>query len=387
MSSAADSQAFEMSLRDQLIAAQNNHAPPQPQQPHQQHASPTNSYPAHQSHQPPPHHHHDPVMAIQPYGMTHDSPDLGHPHTDPADANAQGPAAGKKGRAQRELSNTKRAAQNRAAQRAFRLRKEQHINKLEEDLKQYLIMEENFKTLQHENLALRNYISLLQSKMTEQNIDFPPAPEQAPMRSASLSDGQPLQPEQEPIYHSVPDQQPAQHESHTHQHEQHRYPDPSPPQSHGPPSNVYPPSTHDQHHHQHETSVINQPTHQEPANDHLPSAAISQLQAAAAQAGTMDHSRSPPQMQHDHHQSHPQDLQYVRANLIRLLTRHNAFGDSPDGFFDLTDLTQKPEFLKISDNFDELFGESSSSEDCAIGLPSGALAIHDQCLSLADWAL
>ncbi|KAH0027647.1 hypothetical protein KCU78_g3890, partial [Aureobasidium melanogenum] len=313
MSSAADSQAFEMSLRDQLIAAQNNHAPPQPQQPHQ-HAAPT-TYTAHQSHQPPPHHHHDPVMAIQPYGMTHDSPDLGHPHTDPAaDANAQGPAAGKKGRAQRELSNTKRAAQNRAAQRAFRLRKEQHINKLEEDLKQYLVMEENYKTLQHENLALRNYISLLQSKCSDQNIDFPPAPEQGPMRSASLSDNQPSHQEQGPIYHSAPDQQPAQHDQHPH-HEQHRYPDPSPTQSHGAPSSVYPQPTHDQHqHHQHEQPPNAQPAHQGPANDSLPAAAISQLQAAAAQAGTMDRPRSPPQTQHDHQQSHPQDPQYVRAS-------------------------------------------------------------------------
>lgn len=304
-----------LGLRDQLIAAQNNHAPPQPQQPHQ-HVAPTNSYAAHQPHQPPPHHHHDPVMAIQPYGMTHESPDLGHPHADPADPNAQGPAAGKKGRAQRELSNTKRAAQNRAAQRAFRLRKEQHINKLEEDLKQYVIMEENFKTLQHENLALRNYISLLQSKMTDQNLDFPPAPEQGPMRSASISDNQPLHQhqEQEPIYHPVPDQQPAQHDQHPQHHEQHRYPDPSPPQSHGAPSNVYPPTTHEQHHHQPEPPTTAQPAQQEPTNDHLPAAAISQLQAAAAQAGSMDRPRSPPQTQHDHQQSHPQGPQYVRAS-------------------------------------------------------------------------
>ncbi|KAG9687664.1 hypothetical protein KCU95_g10830, partial [Aureobasidium melanogenum] len=314
MSSAADSQAFEMSLRDQLIAAQNNHAPPQPQQPHQ-HAAPT-TYAAHPSHPPPPHHQHDPVMAIQPYAMTHDSPDLGHPHSDPAaDANAQGPAAGKKGRAQRELSNTKRAAQNRAAQRAFRLRKEQHINKLEEDLKQYLVMEENYKTLEHENLALRNYISLLQSKLSDQNIDFPPAPEQASMRSASISDNQSSHQEQGPIYHPVPNQQPAQHDHHPH-HEQHRYPDPSPAQSHGGPSNVYPQSTHDQHHqHQHEPPTNAQPVPQDHANDSLPAAAISQLQAAAAQAGTMDRPRSPPQTQHDQHQqSHPQDPQYVRAS-------------------------------------------------------------------------
>ncbi|KAH0389503.1 hypothetical protein KCU89_g16606, partial [Aureobasidium melanogenum] len=228
------------------------------------------------------------------------------------------------------LSNTKRAAQNRAAQRAFRLRKEQHINKLEEDLKHYLVMEENYKTLQHENLALRNYVSLLQSKCSDQNIDFPPAPEQGPLRTASLSDNQPSHQDQGPIYHSVPDQQPAQHDQHPH-HEQHRYPDPSPTQSLGAPSNVYPQPTHDQHqhhhHHQHEQPSNAQTAHQGPVNDSLPAAAISQLQAAAAQAGTMDRPRSPPQTQHDHHQSHPQDPQYVRAS--EYPTHKRARLDSP----------------------------------------------------------
>ncbi|CAD0098817.1 unnamed protein product, partial [Aureobasidium mustum] len=356
-------------MRDQLIAAQNNHALPQPQQP-QHHAQPTNSYPAHQSHQQPQHHHHhDPVMAIQPYGMTHDSPDLSHPHADPADANAQGPAAGKKGRAQRELSNTKRAAQNRAAQRAFRLRKEQHINKLEDDLKQYLVMEENFKTLQHENLALRNYISLLQSKMTDQNIEFPPAPEQGPMRSASISDNQPLHQhqEQEPVYQPVPDQQPAQHDQH----------------SHGPSPNVYPQSTPDQHHHQHEPPANAQPTHHEPP--------ISSRPLPLKQVVSIVH------VLHLKHSMiiisnlilrtlntcAPVSILLTNVlDLIHLHIRRNAFGDSPDGFVDLTHLNQKSE---SSINFDELFGEDVPDEGCGIGLPSGALAINDQCESLANW--
>jgi len=254
-------------------------------------------------------------MAIQPYGMTHESPDLTIPHADPANpAITQGPATGKKGRAQRELSNTKRAAQNRAAQRAFRLRKEQHINKLEDDVKRYQIMEDNCKTLQHENLALRNYITLLQSKMTDKNISYPPVPDQAPLRSISLSapDHHQDHQDQDTAYHSVPDQQPVQHHP---QHDQHRYPDPSSPQSHAASSNVYPQPTHDQHHHQHELVTSATSTHQETASDSLPAAAISQLQAAAAQAGNMDRPHSISPTHHDQHQQPPpQDTQYVRAS-------------------------------------------------------------------------
>ncbi|KAI4727529.1 hypothetical protein E4T49_04682 [Aureobasidium sp. EXF-10728] len=391
MSSAADSQAFEMSLRDQLIAAQNNHAPPQPQQPHQ-HAQPTNSYNAHQSHQQSIHHHHNPAMAIQPYGMTHESPDLSLPHTDPADPNTQGAAAGKKGRAQRELSNTKRAAQNRAAQRAFRLRKEQHINKLEDDLKQYLVMEENFKTLQRENGALRDYITLLQSKMTEKNISFPPTPDQGPMRAASLSapDNQPIHQDHDPVYHPAPVQQPAHHDQHDH-HEQHRYPDPSPSQSHAAPSNVYPPPSHDQQHHQHDPAIHTQPAPQDAASDSLPAAAISQLQAAAAQAGSMNRPPSPPPTHHgQHRQPHPQDPQYVRASEYPAHKRLRL--DSPPhqtrGFIDFTEIGKQSEF---SDNFDELFDDKVAPavliKDGGIDLASGALVINHQCDSLADWAL
>jgi len=252
-------------------------------------------------------------MAIQPYGMTHESPDLTIPHTDPVnDANTQGPATGKKGRAQRELSNTKRAAQNRAAQRAFRLRKEQHIHKLEDDVKRYQIMEDNCKTLQYDNLALRNYITLLHDKMTDKNITFPPVPDQSPLRSLSVStpDNQHDHQEQDTAHHSVPGQQPAQQ----HQHDQHRYPDPSP-QSHPASSNAYPQVTHNQQHDQQVLAANAQSTHQDPANDSLPAAAISQLQAAAVQAGSMHrpYSTSPAHTAQQQ-QSHSQDPQYVRAS-------------------------------------------------------------------------
>ncbi|KAI5246726.1 hypothetical protein E4T42_06222 [Aureobasidium subglaciale] len=320
MSSAADSQAFEMSLRDQLIAAQNNHAPlPQPHQP------PANAYGAHHPQQSSPQHHHEQVMAIQSYGMPHQASDLGHPHADPSDPTAQGGAAGKKGRAQRELSNTKRAAQNRAAQRAFRMRKEQHINKLEDDLKRYLVMEDNYKALQHETFALRDYIAELQTRMTEKNITFPPAPSRAQMRTASLSapDSHISQDDSEHVYHHAdehhdqldPHDQQSQHD----QRGQHHYADVSPPQSHAASPNAYPmptfTATNHQPHHQHAPATSSEHVHHDPVNDPLPAAAISQLQAAAAQAGDMEPSHTAPPTLHDQQQqAHPQDPQYVRAS-------------------------------------------------------------------------
>ncbi|UZP45493.1 hypothetical protein NXS19_013305 [Fusarium pseudograminearum] len=51
-------------------------------------------------------------------------------------------------KAKRELSQSKRAAQNRAAQRAFRQRKEGYIKKLEQQVREYMDMEQSFKSLQ-----------------------------------------------------------------------------------------------------------------------------------------------------------------------------------------------------------------------------------------------
>jgi len=76
----------------------------------------------------------------------------------------------------RELSTSKRAAQNRAAQRAFRQRKEGYIKKLEEQVKEFQNMESNYKLLQNENYQLREYILNLQSRLLENQSDFPPAP-------------------------------------------------------------------------------------------------------------------------------------------------------------------------------------------------------------------
>ncbi|KAL8729966.1 MAG: hypothetical protein Q9166_004411 [cf. Caloplaca sp. 2 TL-2023] len=81
---------------------------------------------------------------------------------------------GKKGK--RELSTSKRAAQNRAAQRAFRQRKEGHIKQLETQVKDYNTLSESYKTLQAENYALRDYIISLQSRLIESHGEYPQPP-------------------------------------------------------------------------------------------------------------------------------------------------------------------------------------------------------------------
>ncbi|KAG9230536.1 putative transcription factor kapC [Amylocarpus encephaloides] len=84
-------------------------------------------------------------------------------------------ADGRKG-GKRELSQSKRAAQNRAAQRAFRQRKEGYIKKLEEQVREMHALEENFKAIQSENYSLREYIIHLQSRLIESQGEYPQPP-------------------------------------------------------------------------------------------------------------------------------------------------------------------------------------------------------------------
>ncbi|KAL3463566.1 hypothetical protein BJX64DRAFT_116633 [Aspergillus heterothallicus] len=76
----------------------------------------------------------------------------------------------------RPLSTSKRAAQNRAAQRAFRQRKESYIRKLEEQVKEYEVMSQEFKALQGENYQLREYIINLQSRLLDSQGEVPELP-------------------------------------------------------------------------------------------------------------------------------------------------------------------------------------------------------------------
>ncbi|KAJ8107295.1 hypothetical protein OPT61_g8967 [Boeremia exigua] len=138
---------IEMSLREHLLAAgagQSSAPAPIQQQPHtvgpQQHI--------------------DPAIAGSQHYMS---------QADPSDD-----AEGRKGR--RELSTSKRAAQNRAAQRAFRQRKEEYIKQLKDQVKEFEHLCELYKNLQTENYQLRDYIINLQSRLLETQGEVPPAP-------------------------------------------------------------------------------------------------------------------------------------------------------------------------------------------------------------------
>ncbi|KKK18220.1 transcription factor kapC [Aspergillus ochraceoroseus] len=76
----------------------------------------------------------------------------------------------------RPLSTSKRAAQNRAAQRAFRQRKESYIRKLEEQVKEFDAMSQESKALQAENYQLREYIINLQSRLLDSQGEVPELP-------------------------------------------------------------------------------------------------------------------------------------------------------------------------------------------------------------------
>ncbi|KAI0380041.1 hypothetical protein F5Y04DRAFT_104850 [Hypomontagnella monticulosa] len=79
-------------------------------------------------------------------------------------------------KAKRELSQSKRAAQNRAAQRAFRQRKEHYIKKLEQQVRDYGEMEHSFKAVQNDNYALREYVIQLQSRLLDLQVELPQPP-------------------------------------------------------------------------------------------------------------------------------------------------------------------------------------------------------------------
>ncbi|KAK3294888.1 uncharacterized protein B0H64DRAFT_443922 [Chaetomium fimeti] len=79
-------------------------------------------------------------------------------------------------KAKRELSQSKRAAQNRAAQRAFRQRKEGYIKKLEQQVREYGEMESTFKSIQAENYTLRDYVLRLQSRLLDAQGEYPQPP-------------------------------------------------------------------------------------------------------------------------------------------------------------------------------------------------------------------
>ncbi|RAL60278.1 hypothetical protein DID88_000058 [Monilinia fructigena] len=88
-------------------------------------------------------------------------------------------ADGRKG-GKRELSQSKRAAQNRAAQRAFRQRKEGYIKKLEEQVRDFHALEDNYKAIHAENYSLRDHST---SHPHPQHPQHPQPPQQRQMES------------------------------------------------------------------------------------------------------------------------------------------------------------------------------------------------------------
>lgn len=94
----------------------------------------------------------------------------------PAPSSSAQDDGGEGHRAKRELSQSKRAAQNRAAQRAFRQRKEEYIKKLEQQVREFGDMDQSYKQVQSENYALREYVIHLQSRLLDTQGEFPPPP-------------------------------------------------------------------------------------------------------------------------------------------------------------------------------------------------------------------
>ncbi|KAI8158612.1 putative transcription factor kapC [Colletotrichum sp. SAR 10_70] len=118
------------------------------------------------------------------------------PPTHPASTAMALDDGGAGSKAKRELSQSKRAAQNRAAQRAFRQRKEHYIKKLEQQVRDYMEMEQSYKAMQSENYALREYVIHLQSRLLDAQGEIPQPPPnvnlaQPPMPPASAATSAP----------------------------------------------------------------------------------------------------------------------------------------------------------------------------------------------------
>ncbi|KIW08408.1 hypothetical protein, variant 1 [Verruconis gallopava] len=154
-----------MSLREHLLAAQSGQpAPP---------ASSPTLQDIHSSYQTPTHHHIDPAIGGSP--------------GQPVPLHEMEVDGSETRRGRRELSTSKRAAQNRAAQRAFRQRKEQYIQSLKDQVKEHQTLAQNYETIQKENFQLRQYIITLQARLLESHTELPPPPD-----SIDLSRGPPV---------------------------------------------------------------------------------------------------------------------------------------------------------------------------------------------------
>lgn len=149
-------------LHDQLLAAQQQlQGRPQGQQ-QQQHLQPNTASPRDQANIDP---------AISGAALLGAAPQTPNQHHQSSPDDGTPKSYGK-----RELSTSKRAAQNRAAQRAFRQRKESYIRKLEEEVKSVDTQRESIKSLANENYLLREHIITLQSRLMEAQAEVPDLP-------------------------------------------------------------------------------------------------------------------------------------------------------------------------------------------------------------------
>lgn len=247
--STQDATQFEESLRNQLMSAHNgtsSHAA----EPSVQAPSGPSQYPSNAR---------SPLSSdgqIDPsIGGAAGGPSPSHnPYLAPMVMDEMGMAG--RGANKRELSSTKRAAQNRAAQRAFRQRKEAYISKLEKQVKDYGNMEEDLKALQHENYQLREYILALQTRILDSSDEIPPPPPR--MRFVHPHDAQ---------RHQQIQAQPDQPQN------QQSYPASAKPDQ--PPSDATP------------SAPTASMTGSRGNEDAMSQAAVEQLQAAAAEAGNL----------------------------------------------------------------------------------------------------
>ncbi|CAK7897113.1 hypothetical protein CAAN1_04S04016 [[Candida] anglica] len=83
-------------------------------------------------------------------------------------------AALEEAKKRRPVSGTKRAAQNRSAQKAFRVRKEKYIKDLEQQAAEANQLKQTIEELRAENLQLRDYTLALQSRVIELSPSHPP---------------------------------------------------------------------------------------------------------------------------------------------------------------------------------------------------------------------
>ncbi|KAB2575958.1 putative transcription factor kapC [Lasiodiplodia theobromae] len=207
-----------MSLREHLIAAGAGqpHPPPQQITP-----GPTTHAPDHTQHQ----------------GLDPSITAAGYPMSAGDAADGHMSEGGRKGR--RELSTSKRAAQNRAAQRAFRQRKEEYIKSLKDQVKDYEQMAEQFRAIQAENNTLRDYVISLQARLIESQGSYPEPPGNIDLSRPHTEIPPPVQAMQSPqppqssgaSQHSQQQQSQQQHQQHQQPHQHQQQPAPTAPMS------------------------------------------------------------------------------------------------------------------------------------------------------------